>query len=126
MTPLSIGVIRCASALGLISCAEPAAAHDVSSEDMNFETNWQRASALVAKALRSNPPPQEHQSSASALRLEIFEQVISSTANTTRAAYVSDDFEFIIGAAQLGIHDPWINSLWVTYFRGRCPYIRDE
>lgn len=112
--------------MGLISCAKSAGPGDVCSWDPDFQVNWQRASSLVADAMCSSPPSPEQQAAAHALRLELLEHVQSTTANATCAAYVADDFEFIIGAAQLEIDDPWIDALWETYFHGRCPYSRAE
>ena len=126
MPPHSVDSSRTALALGVISCAEPAGSRDVSSHVPGFDANWRRVSSLVSDALDANPLPAEEQAISHALRLDLFEHIMEVTSDTRRAAYVADDFEFIIGAAQLGIEDPWIQSLWSTYFLGRCPYLSEE
>ena len=90
----------------------------------DFDANWRRANSLVSNAFRAEPPSAEEQARASALRSAVFEHVKSLTGDATLASYVADDFKFIIWAARFSINDPWINSLWVTYCGGGCPYLQ--
>ena len=126
MLTLDVESVRGAIALGLVTCAAPPGAGDVSCRDPGFEANWQRASSPVSDALSKCPLAAHEQALSQSLRLGLFEHVKQSTADVTCAAYVADDFELILGAAMLQLPDPWVRSLWSTYYRGRCPYVRDE
>ncbi len=86
-----------------------------------FELEWLRVFSLVKEQEKIVPLDEAELAALTEVRKAAFLHVIRLTGNDDLAASVSDDFDLILRAARVGIHDEWLDKLRAEYEAGRFP-----
>ncbi len=84
-----------------------------------FEQKW--LDVFESVDCRAGELDEAQTAAVDALREVSYKAAFSVSENPDFAAFVCDDFELIGLALILGINDPWLNGLWLSYRDNRFP-----
>lgn len=86
-----------------------------------FDSEWVKADKLISGEVAKHPEKKSIEDLTDKYRKLFFDKVIRATGSSDLAAYVSEDFELIVGAAKLSIPNRFILTLLESYEKDIVP-----
>lgn len=108
--------------LELLSEVAPAEINELleQRDEPAFDAEWMRVYTTV-QDLEVEGEVQKANVVIDEIRESTFRRVFQLTRNPEVAGAVSDDFDLIARAVQIGLEDEWLDEMWEEYEAGRFP-----
>jgi len=91
-------------------------------EDKDFDAKWIRLFKDIERRLAGATVADQVRALVEDIRRESFLVVSQATKQHEIASYVSDDFDLVVRGRLLGLTDPFLDHLWLTYENGKFPH----